>query len=279
MTHKEYRWKTKDHLHLYGQAWKPETAPKAVVNYVHGFGSHSNRAEFLFKELVKHNIAIVTLDYRGHGKSSGKRGYVKKYDDLLSDIKVLIQHSKKIFPKTPVFLYGHSLGGNLAINYILQKKHTVNGVIAASPWIKLTYPPGKIKILSAKIISKIFPRIILNANINPNILSRDNTIPKHYMHDELVHNRMSPKLYFQIEKGGNYLLVNKHKINIPILLMHGNKDKLTSHKATKYMAKNTGHNTIIKIWKNNYHELHNELNKKEVIDYVVKWIDNNLQDS
>ncbi len=276
MTREEYHWETKDHLHLYGQAWKPGTTPKAVVNYVHGFGSHSNRADFLFEELVKHDIAIVTLDYRGHGKSSGKRGYVKKYDDLLSDIKVLTKQSKKIFPKTPVFLYGHSLGGNLAINYILRKKHEVKGVIAASPWIKLTNPPGTKKILSAKIISKIFPRVVLNANINPEILSRDKTIQNHYHQDNLVHNRLSPKLYFQIEKAGNYILVNKHKINIPVLLMHGNKDKLTSCKATKHMAKNTGQNTIIKIWKNNFHELHNELDKQKIIDYVVKWIDNNI---
>jgi alpha-beta hydrolase superfamily lysophospholipase len=277
MTLKEYHWNTKDHLHLYGQVWKPETPPKAVVNYVHGFGSHSNRAKDLFQELVKHNIAIVTLDYRGHGRSSGKRGYAKKYDNLLSDIKTLIQHSKKTFPKTPAFLYGHSLGGNLAINYILRKKHSINGVIATSPWIKLTYPPGNKKIILAKILSKIFPRIIFNANINPNILSRDKTIREQYMHDNLVHNRMSPKLYFQIEQAGKYLLVNKHKINIPVLLMHGNHDKLTSHKATKYLAKNTGDNTVIKIWKNNYHELHNEPNKSEVIDYIVKWINDQLQ--
>jgi alpha-beta hydrolase superfamily lysophospholipase len=276
MIYKEYKWKSKDGINLYAQAWKPDEQTDAAICYVHGFGSHSGRYRNFAQKFTQYNIGVLAIDYRGHGKSNGKRGYIKKYDELLFDVEVLIKNAKKVFPKTPIFLYGHSMGGNIVLNLLLKNNISLKGAIASSPWIKLSYRPKRTKVVLSVIISKLIPKFVKKLKLNPDILTKDENAKQAYLNDPLVHSYMSPKLYLNSVKAGKNIISNKHKINIPLLLMHGNKDKLTSCNATKSIAKNTSQTTQLKIWNNYYHELHNEKNNEPVFQFVLDWIKNQI---
>ena len=119
----------------------PNNSPEALICFVHGLGEHSGRYVNWAENFNQENIAFCSFDLRGHGKSSGKRGDVSKYDDLMDDVAVFLENGKARFPDCPQFLYGHSLGGNLAANYVLRFRPDLAGVIVTGPAFRLAFNP------------------------------------------------------------------------------------------------------------------------------------------
>ena len=122
MQHIEFTQQTPDGVQFYFQGWQPETPPKAVVCLVHGLGEHSGRYAHVAAALNDAGYALLGFDLRGHGKSGGPRGHTPSYDTLMDDIGRLLAEAAQRYPGQPQFLYGHSLGGNLVLNYALRRK-------------------------------------------------------------------------------------------------------------------------------------------------------------
>ncbi|MGM0408024.1 MAG: alpha/beta hydrolase [Bacteroidota bacterium] len=265
-----------DGIKLSGYLWKPENNTKAVINLVHGFGEYSERYNHWAKLFVKNGYVVHAIDYRGHGKSDGRRGHIQSFDDYLNDIDVLIKESKKLYPNLPQFIYGHSLGGNIVTNYILKRKNDFKGAIISSPWYKLAFDPSAIMLFFAKMIKRIFPKFTQNAKLDVNRISHDKDVVNKYLEDPLVHEKISTRMFFEIYNAGNWVLENTDKISIPVLLQHGNADKITSHKASIEFAKKAhaqNKDVTYKEWDEMYHELHNELEYEEVFRFVISWIE------
>ena len=139
---------------FYGQSFEPAIC-KGVVVLVHGMGEYSRRYErTVVPFLLKSSIAVISYDQFGHGHSQGKKGHHPGYDYLLDSIEHLISKASVLFPSKPVFLYGHSMGGNVVINFTLRRKHQLKGVIATSPFLRLAFDPPGWKIFFGKLIDK-----------------------------------------------------------------------------------------------------------------------------
>jgi len=146
MKHSEFKFKTFDGLLLFAQSWQPKNQTKAVVCLVHGMGEHSGRYTYLVDRLIQTGYTVLTFDLRGHGRSPGQRGHTPSYEALLQDISSLLEVANERFPQRPSFLYGHSLGGNLVLNYVLRRQTQLKGVIATDPWLRLAFEPPRFKI-------------------------------------------------------------------------------------------------------------------------------------
>jgi alpha-beta hydrolase superfamily lysophospholipase len=273
---KEYIWKTSNGLKLHGFSLSPSnSSPRAVIMILHGLGEHLGRYAEWIDYFSENNFAVTGIDLRGHGRSEGKRGYVKQYEDLIQDLVTLIKNTDRLYKGIPKILYGHSLGGNLAIYYKIRQNHYLSGLIAASPWIRLAFPPSRIKILAGKIIKSLIPKITFSSTISPEHLTHNKEKIKSIYDDPLGHDSISPNLFLGAKQAGKYILHNRHKINVPFLLMHGNKDKIASSHASRKFVRHTGNHTELKIWKGCYHELHNEINNREILDFVINWLGKN----
>ena len=90
-----------------------------------------------------------------------------------------------------------------------------------------------------------------------------------YLHDPLVHNSILPRLFFEIEQNGIKASRSIYKINIPLLVMHGTADRITSFRQTRNFVMNAGNLTTFKEWPGAYHELHNDANEKEVFNFLL----------
>ncbi|MBE9467837.1 MAG: alpha/beta hydrolase [Bacteroidetes bacterium] len=266
-------WKSFDDLDLFVNNWQPDNYPKAIINFIHGLGSHSRRIEELAKKFVDAGYAVLTFDLRGHGMSEGRIGYVKSYDFIMKDIDNLLAHSDKIYPNIPKIIYGHSLGGNLVLNYVLTHKFDCKAAIVTSPWLSLVMQSSMIKIIICKLLAKVYPSLVLKTGLNPKFLSHDFEKVEEYINDPLIHYRLNIHFYTEICDKGRWILNNTEKLSMPLLLMHGNADKITSHKASAEFAENSKEQTTLKIWDNLFHELHNETNRDEVFEYMVNWIE------
>jgi alpha-beta hydrolase superfamily lysophospholipase len=151
MKHTEFTFETFDRLQLFGQSWQPEEQPRAVVCLIHGIGEHGGRYAHVADALTQAGYTLFALDLRGHGKSTGSRGHTPSYEALMNDISSLLEIINKQFPQFPFFLCGHSLGGNLVLNYILRRQPQFKGVIVTAPWLRLAFEPPAFKIILGKI--------------------------------------------------------------------------------------------------------------------------------
>ena len=171
MRHTEFDLYTKDGLKLYGQSWEPDGKPDAIVCLLHGFNEHSGRYAHLADALIGKAYALIVCDLRGHGKSQGCRGHTPSYDALLDDIDQLYNLAEERYPGVPCFLYGHSMGGNLALNYILSQRKKPAGAIITGPWLRLSYDPPVVKVALGKIMSNIWPTFSQPAGLETKALS------------------------------------------------------------------------------------------------------------
>ena len=262
-----------DGRNLNACTWTSGPEPKAVIAIIHGLSDHIDRYGYLSSFMNQHNIATIGMDFQGHGKSPGKRGHVRTFSLLLSTVERLLIEARLQFNETPLFLFGQSLGGNIAVNYILrhQSKEITGGVICA-PYFKLAFTPPKWKTKMARILGRILPSLTLSDGLDPMELSHDPLVGKAYLEDPLVHNRISVNLYNIANRQGAWALEHASLLNYPTLIMHGDEDRLTSHIASQRFAEDAGPMATLKIWNGLRHELHNERNKDEVLSFMYKWI-------
>jgi len=275
MIHKEFYFNI-HHTKFYGQYFQPKIV-NAVVVLVHGMGEHSKRYE---KHVIpfynQNSIAVLSYDQFGHGKTEGKRGHNPGYDSVLNCVEEMLTKAKSVFGEKPTFLYGHSMGGNVVINYILKRSNNLNGAIVTSPFLRLAFDPPSWKIVIGKALQKIAPSITMGTELELEAISRDKKEVEAYRNDPMVHDKISPNYSVVFMKTGEWAIQNSGKLTIPMLLMHGTGDRLTSYKASEEFAKNAGNKVKLKLYEGAYHELHNEINKNEVLEKMLSWINKKI---
>jgi alpha-beta hydrolase superfamily lysophospholipase len=272
MIHNEYRWKAYDGINLYAQSWMPENPARVIINYVHGFKDHSDRFKKWAIRFADSGIGVTAIDLRGHGRSEGRRGYAPNFQSYLKDVNVLRRNSEDLFGGPPQLLYGHSLGGNIVTNYLIHGNLRPKAGIITSPWFTLALKPSWFKIIMAQTARYLLPRLLVQSDIDVQYLSHNNQVVEDYKLDPLVHNLIRPKLFIEIEQWGLKASTSIYKINVPLLVMHGTDDHITSYRQTKNFVLNAGSLTTFKEWPLAYHELHNELEEEKIFNYVSDWI-------
>ena len=279
MTHFELELRTTDRKILRGQGWEPDDGTKAVVCLVHGLGEHSERYRHVAEAFNRAGYAVVAFDLRGHGRSPGRRGHAPNYAALMSDIAAFLNEAGARYPDLPRFLYGHSLGASLAIHYVLKHKPTLAGVIASAPLFRLALKPPAWKTSLLNLLHALHVNLSIASGLEQEALSRDFHEVRLYQNDPLVHDRITPALAVAMLHEGEWNL--KHAANFPrpLLLMHGESDRITSVEASVEFAARIEHRCTLKIWDGLYHELHNEPEKEQVFAYVLEWMNQSIRDA
>ncbi len=268
----EYTWYSKNKHAYAGYCWTPANNVKAVICLVHGLGEHSGRYHLWAERFISEGYAVAAIDLRGHGKSALTTKNAVNIQQLLYDIHLLKVNAAALFPEKTLILYGHSMGGALALNYLVAHKNGFRKVIATSPWLELTFKPSWIKVFMARLVSLVYPAFISSTGLNPEHLSRSHGVAEQYRNDPLVHDKITAGLFFNLQRAGKTIFNKRHKINTPILLMHGAADRITSPDATRRFSKNLALNSVLKIWSDCFHELHNEPEQDEIFAFMSQWL-------
>jgi alpha-beta hydrolase superfamily lysophospholipase len=221
----------------------------------------------------KAGIALLGFDQRGHGQSPGKRGDIPSYNSLLDDIAMALSSTQEQCPQVPVFLYGHSMGGNLVINYALRRKPAISGVLATSPWLKLAFEPPATQLMLARVLYRLLPGFTQASGLDVTALARDPQIGLDYQNDPMVHDRVSVRLLVEFLNAGEWALEHASEFPLPLLLVHGSADSITAASASQAFAAQAGERCKLKIWEGFYHETHNEPEKEQVIAYNLEWLE------
>ncbi len=258
---------------LKGIIHSPGENAKAVIVLVHGIGEHIQRYVYWADLFRKEGIAFTGVDLPGHGRSDGRRGNIKSFKLLEEMITILLDSCRKTFPGIPVYLYGHSLGGGIVLDYILRVNPKIKGAIVTSPWLRLSFEPHRVKVLLASVLKNLVPGLIQPSGLIVGHISHDQMVVDNYNNDPLVHDKISVSLFAGAMNAAKYSLEHASELKIPVLLIHGSDDLITSPEGSREFSEKSGKVTF-RIWEGGYHELHNEPFKDEVFKYIIKWIRN-----
>jgi len=253
--------------------WLPSGEPKGVIVLIHGLSDHAGRYHHVGSFFAASGYVMILFDLRGHGRSFGKRGHFPSYDRIMDDISLFLAEARRRHPTLPLVLYGHSMGGNLVLNYLIRNKPPVAGAVVTSPWLRLNLKPPLYKAILATLVNKGFPSMTRPDGIIPSFLSHDEEVGRKYMADPLVHHRISVRTYLEISHAGEDAIKHADKVTYPLLLMHGTDDPLTSFAASREFSEKVIAEHTFKAWEGLFHELHNEFEKEAVLDFTKEWID------
>jgi alpha-beta hydrolase superfamily lysophospholipase len=260
---------------LPGRAWCAE-APRALIAVVHGLGEHSGRYAALASDLVHAGYTVAALDLPGHGESEGPRGDIPSWQRLRDQIVPALFTATRGLPgqplELPVFLFGHSMGGVIALDHALARPRGLAGVAVTGPALRTTLPPWW-KLALANIARVTTPSAGFPNGLDRTGLSRDPEVVRLYLEDPLVHDKISPRLYFAFNEACQRALRDARRLHLPAMIMQGEADRVVKPEgAAEFARAATDEFARLVTYPDAYHELFNDTDRARVIDDFVAWL-------
>ena len=227
----------------------PDTAPIGVAVINHGFGEHIGSYGELLERLTAGGYIAVIFDHRGHGemnepdRAKWKKliGIIPGYQCFLDDVEVVTQEMRRRFPNLPLALYGHSMGGNIAVNYLLRAKDSpFCCAILESPWLGLFKPVHPVQASMARILGKLSPKLAIYNKLPHTDITGDTESVEELDDDPLYHNRISFRMFAGINEGCAYALANASRLNIPTYLAYAENECIVCNKAIERFGADSG---------------------------------------
>jgi len=262
--------------------------PEYILIHLHGLHStfqFTNESPDEFKNRVKilqkGNIISYALEFNGHGKSQGYKGYLNNFDLLLDDVDALINYVSLYHPDKPIYILGESMGGAVAVKYYYLKKNKIKGIIMLSPLFGISNLPNYFLTNCILGLSYIFPSVNLKS-----LYDRENTSDNMEYIELLKKNKynftdiLTLCSIRECYNFCNWWKDNIDEIDIPVLIFHSEFDKTTNFNETKnfFNRCNNKLNDLISF-KNTNHNLLVPQEENDFIPYIILnkisfWINN-----
>ena len=272
----ESYFKSHDHHRLFYQEWKTKS-DRAVLIFVHGLNEHSGRYGNPVQYFSRRGYTLYLFDQRGHGKSDGLRSYVDDFDSYLKDLDEFTRFAAQKEKGKKIFMVGHSMGGQVVLNYVGRYKTPLAGFVTSSANIQVAVRIPWVKRHMALNLARLLPRFNLINEIDPKWISRDPEVVQAYKRDPLVSKKITLRLITELLKNQRTILSLAPKVKIPGFLMHSGDDRICAKEGSEAFFKKMGSkDKTLKIYDGFYHELFNEYGKEEVFQDMEGWLEKRL---
>jgi alpha-beta hydrolase superfamily lysophospholipase len=263
-----------DAMALRGRWWR-RPAPRGAIIVSHGFAEHSGCYRRVAEALgAMLEVDLIAVDYRGHGRSPGRRGVVRRYDDLVGDLASVVAWVQQQLQGVPRYLLAHSNGGQVALRFVLKENPSIDGMVVSNPALRVSVPISSGKLRLGRFLGKVAPWITLRGDGRTGVLTRDPLIQEEHRTDPLRHNRMSPPLFFGMVAGGELLLARAAEIRIPLLMVLGGQDTLTDPATSREFFDRLGsEDKTLLFYPKMLHEPLNDLGREQVIEDMARWFE------
>jgi acylglycerol lipase len=225
--------------------------------------------------LADAGLNVTAGDLRGFGGSSGRRAYVDRWSQHHDDLEERLADVRADADGRPVVLYGHSLGGLIALGYVLAEppRPLPDALVLSAPAIDSTVPGWKR--VFATVLSTIAPTASLKNAFDGGLLSRDPSVGQRYLDDPLNHHRTSTRFGAAAVREQRRVRASLDRLSVPTLVYHGTADRLVLPAASEPLAALPG--VTRRTLPDLRHESHNEPEGRQVVSDVVAWLESVLQ--
>lgn len=285
---------------IHAIVWKPEGAPKAVLQLVHGMAEYVDRYDKLARWFAEQGIIVYGNDHLGHGQSVNDKyplGYFGTKNEnaavFVDDVKGLTDIAKKENPGLPVVLFGHSMGSFVARLYLAKygtelAAAVICGTAGTNPAIAAAKAATALFAkTSPKKPGKIMNSLAFGAynkktdNRTPfDWLSIDETNVNVYIDDPLCGFLFSNQGFRDLITMNDYMMkqdvIDAAPADLPICFIAGDEDPVGSYgegvKEVFELYKKNHSDVSCKLYEGKRHEIHNEADGEVVYQDVYNFI-------
>lgn len=258
-------------LKLRGLFWDAEK-PAAALLIVHGIGEHGERYTRMAAHMNEFDISVMAYDLRGHGRSEGARGVVLDWAEYREDAGAAAAILADRYPALPLFILGHSLGGTIALDYILETGRSPQGAIISAPALG---KPGisPVLVAIAGMLSAVTPRIAFSTGLDSDAISRIPDECRRYREDPLVHDTACVRLSTELKAAQRRIFASAQAMRAPLLLTYGAADRIAPREPIAEFYRSAGSaDKELRIFEGAFHEIHNDLVRDEVHALYSQWV-------
>ncbi|HDS28882.1 MAG TPA: alpha/beta hydrolase, partial [Candidatus Acetothermia bacterium] len=244
---------------IYRRLWLPAVEPRARVLLVHGLAEHIGRYDRVAEFLTQCGYVVHGFDLPGHGRSSGRRVYVRRFGELTSVLDACVRWTNQQPPTLPLFVYAHSVGALVAVTWLLSASRPPHSVVLTGPCIRIpdhVSPPTR---ALAVMLSWLLPWAGVSA-VDAHGVSRDPIEVRRYVEDPLVvHGKTTARLAGELMTAIRRLTDAVHRITVPCLILHGGSDPIVDPDSARWLHRALGStDKQLAIFEDLYHEIHHE---------------------
>lgn len=261
---------------IFYRCWAPQE-PRAVWLLAHGLAEHSGRYGEFAHFFADAGIATYALDHPGHGRSTGKRAHIGHFEEYTDALVQLLVLARQEHPGSPFVLLGHSMGGLIAADFLLQHQDEFTAAVLTGPAIQAPQRPSRVELAINRVISALLPRLGV-MQLDASAISRDPQVVIDYENDPLVfRGKVTARLVTELFAAMDRVMSNAASIRLPLLIMHGSEDKLTAVNGSKLLHdKVSSEDKKIVIYDGLYHEILNEPEHHQVMEDILEWLDGRI---
>jgi alpha-beta hydrolase superfamily lysophospholipase len=265
----------RDRTQLLARAWPAATPEvRGVVVIMHGLKDYSARYQGFASRLAAGGYAVYAFDLRGHGRSAGPRVAPEHWLDYVDDLEQVLTSVEKQQPGKPVFLFGHSMGGAIAALAAEDHRPQLAGLILSGPALAIDAPP--LLIAATRMSAALLPSAPA-LKLDNGDFSSDPANGPAMDHDPLVSQPPGPaRTAGGLVDGMATIWNGVDRLTMPILALHGTKDRLTAPSGSRALIEAVPANDkTLRIYDGLFHDLLHEPNGKgkQVEDDIVAWLD------
>jgi alpha-beta hydrolase superfamily lysophospholipase len=254
--------------------WTPDTDPLGVVILAHGYAEHARRYDHVAQRFGEGGLVTYALDHRGHGRSGGKRVYLKNMSEYTDDFHHLVGIATAAHPELKRIVLGHSMGGGIVFAYGVEHPDDYSAMVLSGPAVFAQDAVSPVMITVAKVVGSLLPGLPVE-NLSADAVSRDPEVVAAYEADPLVfHGKLPAGIAKALIGVGETMPQRAASLTAPLLVVHGAEDKLIPVEGSRRLLECVGPiDAHLKVYPELYHEVFNEPEQALVLDDVVSWIE------
>jgi len=260
-------------VRIYWRRFVPE-APRAAVAVLHGGGDHSGRYAGITAALLEAGFAVSLLDFRGHGRSSGRRWFVRSFDEYLADLDAFWPRAREGAPGKPAFVVAHSQGALVALLWALRALRDAAGLVLSSPYLGLAFEPPRLKVLAARALARALPALPLATGLRIADLTSDEELQRFTEADPLYGGRTATPGWFVAAGAAQAeVLARAGELELPLLVLAAGADAIADARVARaFVAASGSREKEYRELPGQRHEIWNERDREKAIGEAVAWL-------
>lgn len=252
-------------LHIY--RWVPKQAHSAIL-ISHGWSEHAGRYDQLAKWFAEQGYEVHAYDHRGHGKSDGVRGHVRRWRDYADDMETV----RKTISVGPQYLLGHSMGGMISLLHMLHYPDTFLACALSGPASDVSYDVPRAKVWLSRALSQVWPTLSFSGDVDPDIVCGKQDVVEAYRHDPLNHGKVTARWFSEYLQTIQQVKEACAHFKTPVAIWHGEEDELVAPWVGEELAKRLSKNEKqFKVLPGLLHEILYEESWPEIAEDIRGW--------
>jgi alpha-beta hydrolase superfamily lysophospholipase len=264
-----------DETELYVSWLSPQGPPRGALVMVHGFSSHSGLYQETARFFAEKGLAVCAYDSRGHGRSSGRRGHVRRFSNYRDDLALVVSEVNARYRGLPLFLLGHSQGGTVVLDYALERQAEVPrlaGLILLCPFLGLRLAIPAYKRALSPILNWLWPTLTLGNELEAEDAARTPEVQRILAADPLVHHVATARWFSEIRATQAAVIARAADLRTPTWLGVAGGDRIVRNDSIRAFAAAVVAPLTCEVYEGAAHELLLDPEKSRVCADIANWV-------